>query len=103
LQDYLGEQAVRAGHPLSFRVRLRTFEGICRMVEHNVGLGIVPETAARRCRKSIRSIRLTDGWATRRLALCVQRMETLPRHARELVGALTDRRAISVPVSVGRQ
>ncbi|MGL4285127.1 MAG: LysR family transcriptional regulator [Phreatobacter sp.] len=87
LQDYLGEHAVRAGHPLSFRIRMRTFEGVCRMVEHGVGLGIVPETAARKCQRSmaIRSIRLTEGWATRRLSLCVRGFDQLPLHARELV------------------
>jgi DNA-binding transcriptional LysR family regulator len=91
LQDYLGEHAIRAGRPLSLRVRLRTFEGVCRMVEHNVGLGIVPEIAARRCRRSmaIRSIRLTDGWATRHLSLCIGSFDRLPPHARDLVAHLT--------------
>ncbi|WP_158817086.1 LysR family transcriptional regulator [Methylocapsa sp. S129] len=90
LQDYLGEQAIRAGHPLSFRVRMRTFDGVCRMAAQNVGIGVVPETAARRCRRSmaIRSIRLTNPWATRRLALCVRQLDALPPHARKLVAHL---------------
>ena len=90
LQDHLGEHAIRAGRPLSFRVRMRTFEGVCRMVAHDVGIGIVPETAARRCRRSmaIRSIRLSDGWATRRLAICTRPSDDLPLHARELVAHL---------------
>jgi DNA-binding transcriptional LysR family regulator len=87
LQDYLGEHATRAGHPLSFRVRMRSFEGICEMVAQNVGIGIVPETAARRARRSmaIRSIRLTDRWATRHLSLCMRAFEGLSPHARRLV------------------
>ncbi|QND55206.1 LysR family transcriptional regulator (plasmid) [Phyllobacterium sp. 628] len=91
LQDYLGDHAARAGHPLSYRIRMRTFEGICQMVSHGVGLGIVPETAARKYRKpmAIHSIRLTDNWATRRLAVCVRAFEQLPPHARDLVKHLT--------------
>ncbi len=87
LQDHLGEHAIRAGHPLSLRVRMRTFDGVCRMVEHDVGIGVVPETAARKCRRSmaIRAIRLTDTWATRRLALCIRGLDALPPHARDLV------------------
>jgi DNA-binding transcriptional LysR family regulator len=93
LQDYLGEHALRSGQPLSFRIRMRTFEGICRMVEHNVGFGIVPETAARKCRRSmaIQSIRLSDAWATRRLSLCMRDIASLSLHARELVEHLTAR------------
>ncbi len=87
LQDYLDDHAVRAGQPLSFRVRMRSFEGICHMVERNVGLGIVPETAARRCRRSmaIRSVRLTDAWAKRRLSLCMRQRDSLSPHTRRLV------------------
>ncbi|WP_204322334.1 hypothetical protein, partial [Streptococcus pneumoniae] len=50
-------------------------------------LGIVPETAASKCQRSmaIRSIRLTDAWATRHLSLCMRGLDQLPLHARELV------------------
>ncbi len=91
LQDCLGEQALRAGHPFSFRIRLRTSEGVCRMVAQDVGLAILPESAVKRCRRSmaIRSVRLTDAWATRRLALCARRFDALPAHAGELAAHLT--------------
>jgi DNA-binding transcriptional LysR family regulator len=91
LQEHISEHAARAGHPLKFRVRVRTFEGICRMVAHNVGIGIVPETAARRCRRSmaIRSVRLTDGWATRHLSLCFRVFENLSPFARDLAEYLS--------------
>lgn len=91
LQDYLDEHAVRTGRPLSFRIRMRTFEGICHMVEHHVGLGILPETAALKCRRTmaIRTIRLTDPWATRRLLLCLRGFDELPPLARELAAHLS--------------
>jgi hypothetical protein len=60
------------------------------MVERDVGIGIVPETAALRCQRAmaISRIRLTDAWATRQLTICVRSVEALPAFARELVEAL---------------
>ncbi|WP_142849011.1 LysR substrate-binding domain-containing protein [Telmatospirillum sp. J64-1] len=91
LQDHLVQHAIRAGTPLKLRVRLRGFEAVCRMVASGVGIAILPETAARRCRRSmpIRLLRLKDPWALRRLVLCVRRFEALPLHARKLVEHLT--------------
>ncbi|MCY1081573.1 LysR substrate-binding domain-containing protein [Archangium lansingense] len=87
LQDYLAEHAARSGRRLKLRVRLRSFDAICRMVERDIGIGVVPATAARRYQKSmaIRGLRLTDSWARRQLTLCVRRFAELPGHAQQLV------------------
>ncbi len=86
LQEHIDLQAVRMGANLKVRVRLRTFEGICHMAADGVGLGIVPETAARRCGRyeKIASVRLADNWATRRLSVCVRSEEELASPARDL-------------------
>jgi len=90
LQRFLAEKASRIGRPLKLRVQLRSFDAICRLVECNVGVGIVPETTARRIAKasSIASVRLTDTWAARELTICVRNEETLPPYARQLVDHL---------------
>ncbi|HYG87320.1 MAG TPA: LysR substrate-binding domain-containing protein [Azospirillum sp.] len=90
LQDYLNRQAARAGRAFAFRVRVRSFDAVCRLVERGVGVGIISEAAARRCRRSmaIRIIRLTDPWALRHLTLCARHFGDLPLHARRLVEAL---------------
>jgi len=87
LQDFLSEHARRKGKRLRLRIQLRGFDGICRMVESGAGLGIVPETAARRFRRSmvIHVIPLADPWAVRRLVICVRHLAELPAHARRLV------------------
>ncbi|WP_342241060.1 LysR substrate-binding domain-containing protein [Inquilinus sp. OTU3971] len=87
LQDHLARHAARAGRPLTLRVRLGGFDSVCRMVEQGVGLAVVPETAARRCRRSmaIRTVPLSDPWALRRLSICVRSLDALPAHARRLV------------------
>jgi DNA-binding transcriptional LysR family regulator len=87
LQQYLAEHAARAGKPFRYRVRLRSFDAVCRMVESGVGVAIVPETAARRCQRSMRihRMRLSNAWATRELLICVWRLNELPSYTRQLI------------------
>lgn len=49
------------------------------MAAEGVGLGIIPETAARRFRPAnrIRILELQEDWATRRLLVCVRNKEKL--------------------------
>lgn len=91
LQQHLGQHAVQAGRPLKLRVRLGSFDAVCRMVENGVGLAVIPETAARRCRQTmaIRIARLSDPWSLRHLNVCVRRLSELPDYAQRLVRHLT--------------
>jgi DNA-binding transcriptional LysR family regulator len=88
---------------MRLRVRVSGFDAVCRMVEAGVGIGIVPEVAARRCRRSMRIavIPLAEAWATRRLVLCVRQMRALAVPARRLVEHL-GREAMSVGRSLMR-
>ena len=90
LQRFLAGKASRIGRPLRLRVQLRSFDAICRLVECNVGVGIVPETTVRRTERTmaIKSVRLTDSWAPRELTICVRDVESLPPYARQLVDHL---------------
>ncbi|SRR5450830_1070798 len=87
LQEHLAGHALRAGKRLQYRVRLRSFDGICRMVEKQVGIAIIPATAAARCQQNmaIKSIPLRDAWAKRALLICVRQQEELPGHTRQLL------------------
>ncbi|HEY4081209.1 MAG TPA: LysR substrate-binding domain-containing protein [Burkholderiaceae bacterium] len=87
LQDLLAQQARRLGRHLHYRIRLRSFEAVCRMVGQGVGAGIVPQTVALRHGRSagIQRIRLTDAWALRRLVLCVRDVDALSPHSRLLM------------------
>jgi DNA-binding transcriptional LysR family regulator len=46
-------------------VRLGNFDAVCRMVGAGVGVAVIPQTAAQRCRRNtaIRVSRLADPWA----------------------------------------
>src|SRR5881296_367352 len=74
LQRFLAEKAARIGQPLRLRVQLRSFDAVCRLVECNVGIGIVPETTARRVARTmaIVPVVLADPWAVRELTICIR-------------------------------
>lgn len=90
LQRFLSHQAAQLGSHLRMRVRLRSFDAICRMVENGIGIGIVPEQSATRCGKTleIRCVQLADDWSLRHLKVCVRNYETLPRYTQQLVDHL---------------
>jgi DNA-binding transcriptional LysR family regulator len=87
IQRFLADKANRIGKPLRLRIQLRSFDAICRMVEGHVGIGIVPETTARRAAKAlaIRIVPLADTWAVRELTICIRSFDDLPTYARQLV------------------
>lgn len=93
LQLHLGQHAIRAGRPLKLRVRLGSFDAVCRMVGAGVGVAVIPQTAAQRCRRNtaIRVSRLADPWALRRLHVCVRSPTGLPLPARVLLKHLQRR------------
>jgi DNA-binding transcriptional LysR family regulator len=87
LQRFLASKAARIGRPLRLRVQLRSFDAVCRLVECKVGIGIVPETTARRVARTmaIAAVNLSDAWAERELTICIRSQEELPIYARQLV------------------
>ncbi len=87
LQRFLADKASRIGRPLKLRVQLRSFDGVCRLVERNAGIGIVPETTVRWAARSmaIKAVDLTDTWALRDLTICVRDVSSLSPFARQLV------------------
>ena len=93
LQRFLATKAVRIGRPLRLRVQLRSFDAVCPLVECSVGIGIVPETTARRVAKTmaIAIVPLTDSWAVRDLTICIRNTRELPLYARQLVEHLRAR------------
>lgn len=90
LQRFLTDKAARAGRPLRARVQLRSFDAVCRLVESGVGIGVVPQSIARRAARTmaLAVIDLADDWAVRELMIVVRDLDDLRPSARELVEAL---------------
>ena len=87
LQRFLGARAAAAGRTLKLRVQLRSFDAVCRLVAAGAGIGIVPETTARRSAKALAMavVALSDPWAARDLTICTRALADLPPSARLLV------------------
>jgi DNA-binding transcriptional LysR family regulator len=87
LMEHLESQAARLSKSIHWRVRLGTFDAVCKLVERGVGVAVIPERAAAKAQLTgdLVRIKLADGWARRQLMLCVRSLDELPKHARQLV------------------
>jgi DNA-binding transcriptional LysR family regulator len=93
LQVHLAEQAKALGRRIHYRVQLKSFDAICRLVASGVGIGVVSRHAALRARATmdaLRLVELTDDWAHRKLTLCARRFDTLPRYTRDFIAFLAN-------------
>ena len=90
LHGFLQQICERLHRRLQLRIQVGNFEAACRMIEANVGVGILPESAARRHAQTtdIRIVPLQDPWAFRGMHVCVRKLETMPKFARDLVAQL---------------
>ncbi|AAU46420.1 LysR substrate-binding domain-containing protein [Burkholderia pseudomallei] len=90
LQVHLADQAKALGKRIDYRVQLKSFDAICRLIERGVGIGIVSRHAALRAQQTmqIRLIELTDPWAHRRLTICARSFDELPKYTREFIAFL---------------
>lgn len=60
--------AAVAGHALSIRMRMRSFDAVCRMVAAGLGVGVLPLEAItpQLAGLAVKAVQLTDEWAKRR-------------------------------------
>jgi len=80
-------ESSRLGRTPNFKIQVRGVETLCRMVGAGLGIGIVPEAAAKRYldRMGLRSVAINEAWAKRRLFLGYRDEATLREAARLLV------------------
>lgn len=90
LQSFLAQVTERLGKPLKLRIQLSSFDAMCRMIGAGVGIGIVPESAARRNQESmgLALIELTDPWCVRERYILVRDQARLPGYAQTLIRTL---------------
>ncbi|EON21413.1 LysR family transcriptional regulator [Cupriavidus sp. GA3-3] len=92
IHNFLLRAATDLQRTLRWRVQVSNFETACRMIEANVGVGVLPETTASRHAKTmaLRIVQLNDEWAERKLQICVADLGALPLFARKLVDLLVE-------------
>lgn len=92
LQDHVSEHARALGRPLTYRIRMSSFEGICEMVSSGIGVGIIPVSVAERLSKklSLRILPLQDQWARRRICICYKSLDSLSPAMARLIDFLRE-------------
>ncbi|MFL9925060.1 LysR substrate-binding domain-containing protein [Herbaspirillum lusitanum] len=95
LHHFLSKIVSESGQRLKLRIQVRSFEAMCRMIETNVGIGIVPLSAALRHRHTMQLalVELSDPWSVRERSMVVQNMDALSLHARNLVDFIREQTA----------
>lgn len=98
---FLRQACDRLHRRLKLRIQVGNFEAASRMIEASVGVGILPESAARRHAQSmaIAIVPLTDPWAIRAMQICVRSLDALPAFARDLVDLLVEDTRQAEPVT----
>ena len=90
LQTFLAQVVEQLGKPQKLRVQLSSFDAMCRMIGAGVGIGIVPESAAKRYLQpmGLVQIELTDAWSVRERYILVREQKRLPTYAQSLIDIL---------------
>jgi len=90
LLSFLREQVEKLGGSLALRIQVSSFEAICRMIEGGVGVGIIPESAARRHSRTMQLaiLQLDEAWAVRERSMLVRELDALPGSVRALIDRL---------------
>jgi DNA-binding transcriptional LysR family regulator len=90
MQTFIDRIVRDLGRELRLRIQVGSFDAMCRMIEVNVGIGVLAESAARRHQRftRIHVVQLEDSWAVQPLQVCVRDLRSLPTFARQLVELL---------------
>ncbi|MEN9780026.1 MAG: transcriptional regulator [Pseudomonadota bacterium] len=74
LTRLLAAQASGLMRPMALRVQVRSFEAVCRAVQAQLGVGILPLAAAGSFAQAmeLKVLPLTNDWALRRMILCTR-------------------------------
>lgn len=104
IQSFVAMHAVQAGRPIRLRMQMLGFDAICRMVESEAGIAVIPQSAAIRAAATmtIDIVGLLDPWAVRDLRICVASEMGLPSVARLLLTHLRDGGSLPHPTQGAR-
>ncbi|BBU30568.1 LysR family transcriptional regulator [Burkholderia sp. THE68] len=80
------DAAFSAERTLKVRIQVSSFDGICRMIEQGLGIGVLPEAAVRTeiLAAGLRPVHLVDDWADRTLWIGTRSRDALSPEAARL-------------------
>lgn len=89
-QELIEGYAREAGRTQGIRIHVRTYDAMCEMVAHGIGVGILPLAAAQRQRREFdfAILEFHDAWARRWLCACYRDWAGLSAPMRSLLALL---------------
>ncbi len=95
----LSDRARDDGQFMRLRVQVRSFEVMSLLIGQGLGVGILPEKAAKPLREgfSLKLVKLAEPWAHRQFAICYRANDELDAPCRRLIDHLTASLAQSQP------
>lgn len=103
---FIQQRATELGRTAKIRAQVGNFDAMCRLIEANIGIGLLPQSVANRYMRfmNLQVVDLADPWALRETNICVRKFSTLPKSARSLVDFLIEhpqaKRAIMGPANL---
>lgn len=90
LQAWLARVTEELGRTLRLRIQLGSFDAMCRMIGSGVGIGVVPESAARRNLRAHKlvQVELSDAWRWRERRILLREHDAVPAYAQDLIDLL---------------
>ncbi len=87
LSQFLSCEAEKIGRSIKIRIEVTSCDAVCRMVEANAGVAVIPESAAIRHVKnsSIKILKLSDKWATRKLYIIYTKRNAKSKYVNKLL------------------
>lgn len=92
IDAFLRKDATGNRRRMRIRVQAGSYEAVCRMIEGEVGIGVMPQSAALRHARTlaIAIVPLTDAWAASDLLIVARSFKLLPKVARDLVDLMVN-------------
>lgn len=93
--NFLREQYEHNGRVLPLRIQLYSFESICKMIELGVGIGIVPDSAARRYNASMALclVPIAEPWVARKRSILLRTGMAISHCTQLLIDAIKQEQA----------
>jgi DNA-binding transcriptional LysR family regulator len=90
LAERLQSETEALGRILKLRIRVRSFDAMCKMVAAGMGIAVLPSNAVLELVRSLnlRQITLKDSWAERSLLIGLRDTKAVSRHVRLLLDHL---------------
>lgn len=87
----LTSEAEKLGMTLKLRIRISSFDCMCRMVSTGLGLAVLPRSVINQYLRShkLKAVTLDEAWAQRSLQLVFKRYETSPPTLKTLIDNLS--------------